>query len=575
MMVVLTDFTETLIMRLRLRVWAGPRRSFSQLQIADVRDEGKEIVVLLANHRPSTRVHLFSHFFFPQRTLADELQGQGAAPRPRTLPFSRASSVFMSQRHLSSEKQYCMDRAKAVKHPSVMLQRPALLLNRRHKQSTQMAAEPVLRGEGAMRPSKQAERESCADECDDEYVSAKDSEPMAGFSARRSDRKEGEHKKKMMRRSSPGGGSRGDALAGADYEHAQGFASLEFLGAPSARVFNLRCDDKGVVRVPRAALGAHHSFLAVVAVDDAGGHAHAQLVARGVALVPAAADKERAAEQHATAAAAAAAASFVVHPAFRECRLTTPLNAASHFTEQHLISELQTGQEKVVADIQTSQVEVFKSLGDVLGFFRAVNPSDPLLGKWGSELLLAWPALSAAEKLAKYAEFASHELNVFLWKKDPGFFAAVVRPHLAHKLRKTVVDLVMLGGEHAQEALRVYAAAPQRLAALNTFERILLASAAATASAATSSSDAATLARMLKDSLPPRQQEQFIRLFKTAMQGKALAAEESLAGAVKQQQQREVAMCTSSSSSSVADACAAASPPPPPPSGARMVRSLC
>jgi hypothetical protein len=39
--------------------------------------------------------------------------------------------------------------------------------------------------------------------------------------------------------------------------------------------------------------------------------------------------------------------------------------------------------------------------------------------------VLTWPQLKDAEKRAKYSEFACHELNFFLSKKDPAFFAAV------------------------------------------------------------------------------------------------------------------------------------------------------
>jgi hypothetical protein len=38
-------------------------------------------------------------------------------------------------------------------------------------------------------------------------------------------------------------------------------------------------------------------------------------------------------------------------------------------------------------------------------------------------------------------------LNIFLKFKDPAFFKAIVVPFIENKINKTVVDLLLLGGE--------------------------------------------------------------------------------------------------------------------------------
>jgi len=57
---------------------------------------------------------------------------------------------------------------------------------------------------------------------------------------------------------------------------------------------------------------------------------------------------------------------------------------------------------------------------------------------------LRWPKLSKEEKLKVYSENVSHEVNMFLKIKDPGFFKEFIRPFLHNKIEKTLVDLWLL-----------------------------------------------------------------------------------------------------------------------------------
>ena len=42
------------------------------------------------------------------------------------------------------------------------------------------------------------------------------------------------------------------------------------------------------------------------------------------------------------------------------------------------------------------------------------------------EVLLKWHKLTRPQKLKKFAKYTSHELNFFLFNKDPKFFGEVV-----------------------------------------------------------------------------------------------------------------------------------------------------
>src|SRR6185436_18393421 len=70
---------------------------------------------------------------------------------------------------------------------------------------------------------------------------------------------------------------------------------------------------------------------------------------------------------------------------------------------------------------------------------------------------------------ALYSKYACHELHLFLYFKDRGFFDAVIRPYLAHKRTKTFLDHWLLDADLAPYR------EPARLTRLNAVERALLA----------------------------------------------------------------------------------------------------
>ena len=77
--------------------------------------------------------------------------------------------------------------------------------------------------------------------------------------------------------------------------------------------------------------------------------------------------------------------------------------------------------------------------------------------------------LDEAEKKKLYSEHACHELNVFLFTKDPAFFRTVVLPGLRSKKDRTFIDRWLL-----EDDLAGYLE-PWAYGQLNTIERVLLA----------------------------------------------------------------------------------------------------
>src|SRR6185295_6282412 len=72
-------------------------------------------------------------------------------------------------------------------------------------------------------------------------------------------------------------------------------------------------------------------------------------------------------------------------------------------------------------------------------------------------------------KKTLYSKYACHELSFFIAKKDPEFFATIVKPYLANKKDKTFLDHWLLEND-----LRDYLL-PWQHARLNSVERVLLA----------------------------------------------------------------------------------------------------
>ena len=229
------------------------------------------------------------------------------------------------------------------------------------------------------------------------------------------------------------GGAGADATSGRAVDVA-GYADLDFLADPAAVLTNLVPDAAGVVTVPRAAVGPH-AMINVVAVDPL------NTTSRHVSLpdVP-------------------------VQPL--DLRLRAALDPAKHFTQQQRQVVLAAGKPFAVADVAGSRFQFTDSLAKVYALF-ATATKDPALAEFA--FVPTWPALPADRKRALYSQYACHELNVFLSRHDPAFFAAVVKPHLANKRDKTFLDHFLLDAD-----LSAYRQ-PWAFGRLNAAERVFLA----------------------------------------------------------------------------------------------------
>ncbi len=282
----------------------------------------------------------------------------------------------------------------------------------------------------------------------------------------------------------------------------QGGTNLDFLAASAPVIYNLVPDKDGVVRIERKALGDRQ---------------HVQIYAE---------DLQNASWRTLTLPESPTK--------FADQRLERNLDPATPFTQKKEITVLETGKALTLADILTSELETYDTLGGIHSLFTTLSSNGNLTEfAW----LLNWPKLKEDEKRAKYGEFACHELNFFLSRKDKPFFDAVVKPYLANKKDKTFMDEYLLGLD-----LTPYLE-PWAYARLNIVERILLAQ-----RINNEAPNTARHVRELWEMIPPNP-EQHDYLFETALRGRAMEFADAAASGDLEKAKNQAAE---------------AAPPPPP-----------
>ena len=258
---------------------------------------------------------------------------------------------------------------------------------------------------------------------------------------------------------------------------------LDFLAGGALAWFNLVPDAEGRIRLPAEALG-DRPVIQVQVEDES--EAAWQTLARTAPPI-----------------------------ATQDLRLVKSPEAAVGATEVRESRGLVRGQSLRLNDFRNSRWEAYETLESVFGLLRTLNP-DPQLARF--DWLMRWPSLSPEEQRARYSEFACHEVNLFLQRKDPRFFETVIRPHLANKRARTFLDDYLLGSD-----LKPYRE-PRAHGRLNVAEKALL--------AAKLEGEAPVTARHLQElwELLPVDPEGEARLFETALGGRALEDSGGLGG---------------------------------------------
>ena len=83
---------------------------------------------------------------------------------------------------------------------------------------------------------------------------------------------------------------------------------------------------------------------------------------------------------------------------------------------------------------------------------------------------MKWPGYTLDEKNKKYDKFACHELNLYIYCKDPPFFRDFVLPFIQNKIEKTFIDRFLL----SDDQYLIKASSANALSELNALEKVLL-----------------------------------------------------------------------------------------------------
>lgn len=408
-------------------------RGRSHVQIKNVDVDEKFVSVSLGNASKFTRLHVFAVRYEPAYSPFGFLgRVRDIEPGWRVLPSQR--SAYIAGRNLGEEYQYIINRKYAKKFPGNMLKRPSLLLNPWAIRSTETDTQDAAGGE--------------------EFGGA-----GGGF----------------------GGDSRMSRNAGRAATTSKEFSNLDFLGAGSSVIVNLRADEKGIVKIDRELIGPHQHlhFVAVSPLSTTYRSISLPETKRGIV----------------------------------DMRLIAALDPEKHFIKQKQISIVKAKQKFEIGDITSSQFDIYNSLPRVYGLYMTLT-GDAKLAEFA--FILNWHNMKDDEKQTTYSKYACHELNFFLSKQDPDFFTKVISPYLKNKADKTYLDHWLLG-EKLDDRLK-----PWNHGQLNAVERILLAQRIAGEAPRTARSTGD-----LYDLIPPNV-GRFNHLFGTALQGSSLDKDDPL-----------------------------------------------
>ena len=154
----------------------------------------------------------------------------------------------------------------------------------------------------------------------------------------------------------------------------------------------------------------------------------------------------------------------------RDLSLSNPLDPTKYYNEMRNSLVLRKGESHGIEDITSTNYIMIDSLERVAQVQKEVckvnynSTSDDL------SFLIKWSGYTQEEKNKKYSQYVCHEVNLFLYFKDPEYFKSVVRPFIANKMEKSFIDLWLIGDHDSIVKHRTI----EHFDRLNTLEKCLL-----------------------------------------------------------------------------------------------------
>ena len=143
-----------------------------------------------------------------------------------------------------------------------------------------------------------------------------------------------------------------------------------------------------------------------------------------------------------------------------DTRLNNPKKEGSFFSANRFnIVLANEGERANIDDLENTEYTLISNPIELFDYLKLLSLDHGVNGveleKW--RFLTNWLDFDYNQKLVKYVKFQSHELNVFIYFKDPDFFSKCVVPHLESKSELTLIDYILLGEtEKIKEQMEIW-----------------------------------------------------------------------------------------------------------------------
>jgi hypothetical protein len=150
----------------------------------------------------------------------------------------------------------------------------------------------------------------------------------------------------------------------------------------------------------------------------------------------------------------------------RDLRLKT---SAKDSTEVFNSRAVFPGETMKLQDFNSTSLEVVDNFSDLMKIVKTLAKTSGYGNNFElCDLVADWHRLSFEKKKESFDKFVSHELNLFIYKRDPKFFEQVVKPFVLCKMQKDFVDRFLCGFDLKEEERF------DRIVKMNLLEMVLL-----------------------------------------------------------------------------------------------------
>ena len=115
----------------------------------------------------------------------------------------------------------------------------------------------------------------------------------------------------------------------------------------------------------------------------------------------------------------------------RDLSLSNPLDPSKYYNEMRNSLVLRKDESHEIEDITSTNYIMIDSLERVLQVQKEVRKATSQYITDDLSFLIKWGGYTQEEKNKKYSQFVCHEVNLFIYFKDPEYFKSVVRPFIA------------------------------------------------------------------------------------------------------------------------------------------------